>query len=291
MTAAHRPVALVVGCGYVGSALARLLTPDHDVHGLRRSPDGLPDDVVPLARDVAAPFALPSSPRFDLVFYLVGADGHTPDAYRRAYEDGPANLLAALAAAGQHPRRIVYASSTSVHAQDAGETVDETSATEPTSFSGRSVLAGEHRFADGPIPATRVRFAGIYGPGRAGFVRAVLEGRIRATEPDRFANRIHVEDCARILRFVASASPAPAVVVGADPSTATRNDVIRWVRERAGLSILTEPGAEPAGGPRHGGDKRCRPAWLLAHGYRFRHPDFSDTYAGFVDEWLREQAR
>ena len=293
--AVSRPAVLVVGCGYVGTALARRLMPDHSVHGLRRSTADLPAGVIALARDIGQPFTLPSAPRFDHVFYLVGADGRSPEAYRQAYETGPMQLLAALAAAGQRPRRLVYASSTSVYGQAAGETVDECSPTEPTSFAGRSVLAGEQRFAASGLPVTRVRFAGIYGPGRSGFVRGVLDGSIGVTDPDRCANRIHVDDCAGILGYLIGAVSPPDVVVASEPTAASRNDAIRWIARQVQRARAPEPEpvADPGSSPgrRRPGEKRCHPTWLLANGYRFGHPDFRSGYGALIDEVLQEPAR
>ena len=169
-------------------------------------------------------------------------------------------LLAALAAAGQRPRRLVYASSTSVYGQAGGETVDESSPTEPTSFAGRSVLAGEQRFAASGLPVTRVRFAGIYGPGRSGFVRGVLDGSIGVTDPDRCANRIHVDDCAGILGYLIGAVSPPDIVVASEPTAATRNDAIRWIARQArrARAPAPEPVADP--GRRRADDARGRSA-------------------------------
>lgn len=271
-----RPVVLVVGSGYVGGALARCLAADHEVLTLRRSA-GPPGS---LQRDVSRPFDLPSEPRLDSVVYLVGADGRTPEAYRRAYEAGPTELLAALARAGQQPRRIVYASSTSVHGQANGEIIDDRSAAEPTSFSGHSVLAGEHVFAAGPWPVTRVRFAGIYGPGRDSFVRGVIGGTLGLSDANPHTNRIHLDDCVGVLVHLLAHEAAPPVVLASDPAPTRRNEVVSWLAAQAGV----EPVRQVAGASerRPAGDRRCHPAWLLADGYRYRHPDFRSGYAALV---------
>ena len=110
------------------------------------------------------------------VFYLVSAGGSDDPHYRRAYVDGPRALVEALAGQAKPPGRIVMVSSTAVFAQQAGEWVDETSPTEPTHFSGRRLLEGEQVIRSGPIPATVVRLAGIYGPRRTRLVERVRSG-------------------------------------------------------------------------------------------------------------------
>lgn len=266
---------LIVGCGYVGEALARALAAHHDVVTIRRSAG----PGTSLQRDVSAPFDLPALPRLDAVVYLVGADARTPEAYRRAYEAGPTEVLAALARAGQQPRRILYASSTSVHGQANGDVIDEDSPTEPTTFSGRSVLAGERVLGSGPWPVTRVRFAGIYGPGRDSFVRGVIGGTIGLSDADPHTNRLHRDDCVGVLSHLLAIDEAPPVVLASDPSPTRRNTVIRWLAARAGVEPVWQ--GSPAA-RRPAGDRRCHPAWLLSQGYAFRHPDFRSGYAELV---------
>ena len=130
---------LIAGCGYVGSALAARLAADGDeVWGMRRTPAGLPAGVRPLAADLRDPATLAGLPEgLTTVFYTAAADGGSEDDYRAVYVDGPRNLLAALAAQGQRPRRVIFTSSTSVYGQSGGEWVDEDSPAEPAGFRGR----------------------------------------------------------------------------------------------------------------------------------------------------------
>ncbi len=131
---------LIAGCGYVGSALAQqLVAQRHEVFGLRRRPDGLPAGVVPVAADLCDRGGLASAlpANLDAVVYTAAAEGGDEVAYRRAYVEGLANLLALLPGGTAAPR-VLFTSSTSVHAQNDGSWVDETSPTEPTSATGRS---------------------------------------------------------------------------------------------------------------------------------------------------------
>jgi nucleoside-diphosphate-sugar epimerase len=50
----------------------------------------------------------------DFVFYLASPGGAEDALYRSAYVDGQRNLYQALASQGQRPRRVLFASSTSV---------------------------------------------------------------------------------------------------------------------------------------------------------------------------------
>src|SRR4030095_16929794 len=127
---------LIAGCGYVGSALARLRIARGDrVFGLRRNPIDLPPGVEPVSADLAVSRSLADLPRdLDAVVYAAAPRGRDDAFYRITYVDGLRNLLAAVAEQGQTPRRVIFVSSTAVYGQKRGEWVDETSPAEPEHF-------------------------------------------------------------------------------------------------------------------------------------------------------------
>ena len=133
----------------------------------------------PLAADLSDPMTLRSlPPGLDVVYFTAGAADGSEAAYRTAYVDGPRHLLEALQQQGQHPRRVVFTSSTGVYAQHCGEWVDEDSPTEPLHAGGRHLLAGERLFLDGAFPATVLRLApAIYGPGRTRLIDNLRQGK------------------------------------------------------------------------------------------------------------------
>ncbi len=288
---------LVAGCGYVGSELARVLVAEgHQVWGLRRRPQALPQGVRAAGADLTQParlaelFARSDGPRgLDVVVYAAAADGGDEAAYRRAYVDGPRNLLEALRRAGERPRRSFFTSSTGVYAQDDGSWVDEDSPTEPTSFRGARVLEGERLLLASEIPATVVRLGGIYGPGRTRLAERVRRGEAELpTGPTRWTNRIHRDDAAGILRHLialelAGRSPG-AVYVGVDDEPASQADVLRWLARRLGVELpdRAESPAAPTSARAPGRNKRCRNARIRALGYRFRYPTFREGYEALL---------
>jgi nucleoside-diphosphate-sugar epimerase len=274
---------LIAGCGYVGSKLAEILAGDgHEVWALRRGEAPAPTGARTIRADlldVDRLRALPSG--IEVAFYTASAGGGDDRAYRSAYVDGLRYLLAAL---DSHPiRRILYTSSTGVYAQSGGEWVDEDSAAEPEHFSGRRLLEGEHLLLGSRFPATVVRLAGIYGPGRSRLVERVRQGD--AVIPGRtpvYANRIHRDDCALVLRHLMTLeSPAP-LYAGADHEPADLATVLRWIADRLGVSPPRIEAAET--GARYGraSSKRVRNERLLASGYRFRYPTFREGYGELI---------
>src|SRR5262249_22460370 len=241
------------------------------VWGLRRHPKGLPPGLHPVAADLTLPESLRALPcGIDVVFYTAAAQRRTDEAYRVAYVDGLSHLLAALQQQHQRPRRIFLTSSTGVYAQCHGEWVDESSPTQPTHFSGLRLLEGAALLRQSPFPATVVRLAGIYGPGRTRLIDSVRQGTAicPAGEPV-YVNLIHRDDCVgalyRLLRF---AYPAP-LYLGVDHHPVEQGTLLRWLA--AELGVPSPPLEEVPDAIRHRArsNKRCRNGRLVAAGYAF----------------------
>lgn len=277
---------LIAGCGYVGSELARLLLADgHAVWGMRRRPDALPPGVVPVAADLTRPNTLAGLPAgIDAVVYAAAAGGFDEARYIAAYVDGPRNLLAALESQGQHPQRFLFVSSTGVYAQDSGEWVDETSPTEPAHFSGTALLEGEKTVLGGPLPATVLRLAGIYGPGRTRMIETVRSGAATIPATPSYVNHIHRDDCAGALRHLLYLDEPGALYIGVDNEPVERGDMFRWLAQRLGVAepgVAAQRDSESVRAMR--GNKRCSNARLIATGYAFRYPTFREGYGALID--------
>ncbi len=288
---------LIAGCGDVGCELGRRLHNEgHTVWGLRRQVDNLPDSLEPLAADLTKPETLQELPAgLDAVVYTAAASGRNEAAYRAVYVDGLANLQGALQAADQRLERFLFVSSTAVYGQEEGQWVDETSPTEPTSFSGQILLQGEALALRGPYTATVVRLSGIYGPGRRRLVDLVTSGEA-LLEPESepsYTNRIHRDDCAgmmhHLLRSQQQGAPIETMYIGVDHEPAPRRQVLTWIADRLGL-----PHPPTSDKPLHsgrGGNKRCRNARLLASGYAFTYPTFREGYGAMLSPQLPSSPR
>jgi len=282
---------LIAGCGDVGTRLGLALAADGDeVIGLRRNPDALPAPIVPARGDLRSGDGLDAAARgVEVLVYAAAADGFGDDAYRDAYVVGLQNVLAALRDARAPLGRVLFTSSTAVYAQDDGSWVDESSPTEPVGFSGRRLLEAESVALVAGVPASVLRLAGIYGPGRTRLIDDVRSGH--ATVPDQgeptWTNRIHADDCAGAARHLLRlpAERAQGVWLGVDHEPCARGVVLDWLADR--LSVArprrvatgTTPGEATAPRRGRGANKRCRNAKLVAAGYAFRFPTFREGYA------------
>jgi len=184
---------LIVGCGYVGTALGKeLVGLGHEVFGLRRTEVAEGElkttGVMPLKGDITKPEDLARLPRdFDWVVNCVSSSHGDAEDYRKVYLEGMRNLLEWLST--KPPKKFVYTGSTSVYAQTDGSLVTETSPAEPGSETARVLLETENlllQAASANFPAAILRVAGIYGPGRGYWFKQFLQvkRRLKATGND-----------------------------------------------------------------------------------------------------------
>jgi nucleoside-diphosphate-sugar epimerase len=279
---------LIVGCGYVGESLARvLLEQDHVVYGMRRNESGLPGGIGEISADVSRAETIGMLPDgIEYVVYCVAAKARDEAAYRGAYIDGVGNVLRALADECQPVRRLLFTSSTSVYGQSRGEWVDEDAPTRPLGFSGETMLLAEGLVRGSRYPSTVLRLGGIYGPGRTSLVDQVRAGQVPPASAAGFTNRIHRDDAARaIAHLLLHPDPEP-LYLGVDCEPADRLDVHRWLA--AELGIEARASAEET--RRQAGSKRCSNALLLRSGFEFLYPTFREGYAEILQSSTARRA-
>ncbi len=268
---------LIAGAGYVGLALAEILiSAGHRVTGLKRTPPVADRGLSWLAADVTRPETLAAlPPDLDAVVCALSPGGRSEAAYREIYIEGTGNLLAAI-----RPRRIPFllVSSTGVYGQDRGQWVDEDTPPEPATATGRVLLEAEDRVLAARPDATVVRFSGIYGPGRTWLADRVRAGHPVQTDPPSYTNRIHRDDCARVLAYLLArlgeGATLPERILASDDDPAPLAEVSAWIAEL--LDCAPPPPAAPE--PDAPLNKRCRNDRLKELGYTFIFPSYREGY-------------
>jgi len=139
-----------------------------------------------------------------------------------------------------------------------------------------------------PWPAVVIRFGGIYGPGRTRLIDSVRAGTAtRPAGPPLYTNRIHRDDCARVLEHLLFLpTPAP-LYLAVDDDPAPLGEVLSWLATQIDVPepplAVSQPlkpggrGGDPAARAR--ASKRCRHTRLRASGFQFRYPSYRDGYA------------
>jgi len=221
---------VIVGCGYTGTALARMLTSRPQLAAgvtiTRRDGEvARALGAVLGVRGVRADLAEPGSLEVPRGAIVVCASPPGAD---------PAGEIAALLAAARDAARIVYVSSTGVYGPGGGAWVDESWPIAPITGSGRARVAAEAALAGSAVSWIALRAAGIYGPGR-GLVERIRGGAYRVVgDGTGHVARIHVADLvAAIVR--AGLTTVAGAVNAADDDPAPIGAVADEVAARFGL--------------------------------------------------------
>ncbi len=278
---------LIVGCGAIGSELARVLSAQgHDVTGLKRTPphpsgEGWGEgqwSINYVAADISSAAELAGlDSDFTQAFFIVSPDGRNEQSYRAVYETGLTNLLARL------PKACWYmVSSTSVYGQSQGEWVDEDSVAEPDSITSRLIRQAEQQLMAVNPDNIVVRFSGIYGPGREYLLRQAQQIPSVQQTPPYFTNRIHQQDCVGVLSFLLERRLAGLALaqcyLASDDDPAPAWEVMTWLADR----LHCPPPTVLTVGADAGMNKRCSNARLKALGYRFQYPSYKDGYLDLI---------
>jgi nucleoside-diphosphate-sugar epimerase len=201
-SARRRPVLLIVGCGDVGLRVLRLLGGRWRVLALTSSAARAPElraaGAVPVVGNLDAPATL------DRLAGLADAVLHlAPPPSEGTTDSRTAHLVSALARRSG-PRRLVYASTTGVYGDCAGEWIDETRPPAPATDRAKRRVDAEARLRwAGRAFGWRVsllRIPGIYALDREG---GDPRERVRRGAPvlhdaqDVYTNHVHADDLAR----------------------------------------------------------------------------------------------
>jgi nucleoside-diphosphate-sugar epimerase len=287
---------LMVGCGYVGMPLGLALADEgHEVVAVRRSAS---DTVKRAAAGISTMVIditsredlrrLPGS--FDWVINTAAAPrGADTEAYRRTYLEGTRNLLEWL----RHnpPAQYIYTSSTGVYGQDDGAWVDETSATEPDSATAKVLVQTERELLRAveqhAFPATILRLAGIYGPGRAYWLRQLERGEARIPgDGKRWMNMVHRADIVGAVRAVLERGQSGQIYNLCDNEPVGHLDFFRWLAPKLGLPLpaFAEEGAS-ARRRRGLTNKRVSNRRLREElGYALQYPSYREGYTQLLGE-------
>lgn len=283
---------LILGCGYVGAAVAdRALAAGWTVTALTRNPVTAATFEARGIRSVVADLAsdewheqVPAAPEF--VLNCVSSGGGGVEAYTRSYLRGMESIVRwrrRVPAAGT----IVYTSSTSVYAFGGARRVDELMPAEPATERARILAETEATLAAARSAWARVftlRLAGIYGPGRTYLVEQVRRGEI-AGVGHHHLNLIHRDD---IVGAIMGCLLAPPAVTGGvfnvvDDQPTPKAEVVAWLAERLGA-----PSPQFTGEP-HPGRNAVTPDRIIlngalkaAVGWGPRYPTFREGYGSLL---------
>ena len=266
------PRVLIAGCGYIGSAAARLFSEEGwEVIGWTRSEQSAEragESAISLCALDITDLETVRRNRFaaDVVVHCASSGS---DSYLHVYRDGATNLATCFPNA-----RIIFTSSTSVYPQRDGRFVTEENAAESDSENSRILRQAEKIVLanDGIV----LRVAGIYGPGRSFLLRSVMKGT--AVISDRFVNQVHRDDVASAIFFLARcrALDPPRLFNVVDDTPAPQAEIMDWLSARLGLPLSnSSPSPESKRGR---SNKRVSNAKLRALGWAPAYPSYREGF-------------
>jgi nucleoside-diphosphate-sugar epimerase len=273
---------LFLGCGDIAKRVAaRLSDSNHQMVGLRRSKLAT-HGIQMHAGDCCDPLVVNTliDSAFDVVVVTMTPTERSEAGYRQSYYRSMEVLLASINQSQHKPPLVIFVSSTSVYGQNNGEWVDETSATEPTSFSGRVLLEAESLLRQSGVPHCIVRFSGIYGPGRIRLIERVKNGVSGVV--NNWTNRIHSEDCANFLQrlILIDSSLRMPLYLATDSMPALSGDVEHHISE-----LLAQEATREISPPsRIDSGKRCSNQRVLNSGFNFKFCDYRAGYRSLISE-------
>ena len=271
---------VIVGCGDLGIALGlRMLDLGWQVSGLRRDPAVLPEGFGRIAADLTnaeCPEQWPA--RVDYLVYCPAAGRRDAELYRRLYVEGLNNVVGWLKDRRQKPRHLLQVSSTAVYGQSEGEWITENSAALADSPTAPLLVKAEDVALRSGVPASVVRLAGIYGPGRTRLIEQVRNGLYVPSSPEQYTNRIHRDDAAGLLAHLLLQADQGELLapcyIGVDDEPAPLHEVAQWLAEQVGVSLLEEgPTANRLG------SKRCSNELARESGWEPQYPSYREGYA------------
>lgn len=291
----------ILGCGYVGLALADQLVGDHEVAGVRRSADGTEaieeTGATAVRADVTDEGALAAVPDVDALVFAASTGGRGADAARQVYVDGLRTVIDHFADRRDPPDRLVYTSSTSVYGDHGGDWVTEETPVDPTTEK-TAVLAEAERVAtqharDRGLEGTVARFAGLYGPDRYRLER-YLDGPVTGG----YLNMVHRVDAAGAVRLLLAHDEPPAVVLVVDDEPVDRWAFADWLAAECGVDPpakltteerLAQGDLSAPARRRLRTEKRCSNDRLRGLGYAFEFPTYREGYRAAVERFRRER--
>lgn len=271
--------AVILGCGYVGKAVAQRWQSVLSVTATTTTPariselEAIADRAVLLnGSDEQAVRALLQNQ--DLVLLSVGAP--SGDAYEQTYLQTAKTLVNALRQS-RTVKQVIYTGSYAVYGDQQGAWVDETSTIAPANRNGEILAETEQTLLSAASDALKVcifRLGGIYGPGRELvkiFRRAA--GTTRPGSGEDAANWVHLDDIVGAIDFARQQQLDGIYNLVGDVPTTTR-ELLDLVCTQNNLPPVSWDASTPSV---RAYNARVSNQKLRAAGYQFVHPEIVQT--------------
>ena len=267
---------LIVGCGDLGTAIAKQLYVNHEVIGLRRSQQVLILPISVVQADITQPISL--TPLADLkpniIIYCVSADAQTDESYQAQYVTGLKNIIATQLN-NSNLQHVFFISSTRVYGQTSDDILDESTPAIPADFGGKRLLEAENVLNTLPCKSTAMRLTGIYGDNRLMLVNLAKDVS-RWPITNNWSNRIHRDDAANFISFmvekVLQKLPIKDCYIVTDDNPTLQYEVLEWLAKAQNFNLTN------VHVPQNSGGKRLSNKLLRSTGFALQFPNYKIGY-------------
>jgi nucleoside-diphosphate-sugar epimerase len=270
---------MIFGCGYSGKAIAKLgLARGAQLSGTTRQ------DTAALGADGIHGLVFDGTEISSELMQALSEATHLVQSIPPGPDGDPLLRLAGRGIRELCPRLewIGYLSTVGVYGDYGGDWVDETDECRPSPGRSQERVAAEATWlAEGEaagVPVAILRLAGIYGPGRNGFVNLHKGTARRIVKKDQVFNRIRVEDIAEATLFLADGRHGGIFNI-TDDEPAPPQDVIAEAARLMGVEPPPELPFEtadmsPMARSFYGANKKISNRKIRAMGFQFRYPEY-----------------
>ncbi|MGD1922380.1 MAG: NAD-dependent epimerase/dehydratase family protein [Pleurocapsa sp.] len=200
----------IIGCGYVGSAVARMWHQNGEEVTVTTTTSNKKDTLQKLSSEV---LVLTGDDLWglknlvadkDVVLLSVGAKQRTPETYHQAYLETASNVVAAIRQTG-NVKQLIYTSSYGILGSQKNTIVDETAIPNPRNEYGEILTKTEQvllSVSESEFKTCILRLSGIYGDGRELIkIFRKVAGTTRPGKGEDYTNWIHLEDIVSAIDF------------------------------------------------------------------------------------------
>lgn len=274
---------LIVGCGDLGSGLATdLVKAGHEIYAIRRSGHSFPQGVSGITGDIVT-FEDSSLPEVDIIFLILTPNGRSQEAYKQSYYAAAERLVERYKCS---QAKMFFVSSTSVYGQTDQVLIDESVNAEPATPTAKVLLETENLLRT-QLPTTTIRFSGIYGEGRFRTIENVAK-QVK-WETNQWTNRIHRDDCVRVLALLANlhieGQDLVETIIATDDAPVSQWELKLWIASNLGTDIAIEEMGLSAADfiPKSG--KRLSNRLLKSLGFEFNYPSYVQGYEALIKSY------
>lgn len=270
--------ALIIGCGYVGSRVARFWHEAGEGVTVTTTTEAKKSQLKEIASEVVVLTGSDLSTlkqvvaNQDVIVLCVGAKQSSPEGYKKAYLETAHNVVTAIKA-NNSVQQLIYTSSYGILSNKNGDTVDESISVNPATEKGK-IMAQTESVLLSAVDNTAFnvcvfRLSGIYGKGRE--LIKIFKSRAGTTQPGEgknYTNWVHVDDIVRAIDF-ASRQRLQGIYNLTSEEVLTKKEFFHKLFQAHNLADIIWDSSQPSTGSYN---MRLSNQKLKNAGFEFAHP-------------------